>query len=73
VAGVGTGGTITGVTRYLKHTRGRAIRSIAVEPTASPVITQKRAGEPLKPGRTRSRASAPASSPRCSTSRCSTR
>jgi len=49
VSGVGTGGTITGVTRYLKHTRGKAIVSIAVEPTASPVLTQSRAGEPLKP------------------------
>ncbi|MDP2005186.1 MAG: cysteine synthase A [Rubrivivax sp.] len=50
VAGVGTGGTITGVTRYLKHTRGRAILSVAVEPTASPVLTQTRAGEEIKPG-----------------------
>ena len=50
VSGVGTGGTITGVTRYLKKTRGKAIRSIAVEPAASPVLTQTRAGDPLKPG-----------------------
>jgi cysteine synthase A len=50
VAGVGTGGTITGVSRYLKHTRGKAILSVAVEPTASPVLTQKRQGEALKPG-----------------------
>lgn len=50
VSGVGTGGTITGVTRYIKKTKGKAIKSIAVEPTASPVLTQKRAGEPLKPG-----------------------
>ena len=49
VAGVGTGGTITGVTRYLKKTKGKAITSVAVEPAASPVLTQKRAGEPLKP------------------------
>jgi cysteine synthase A len=49
VAGVGTGGTITGVTRYLKKTKGKAITSVAVEPEASPVLTQKRAGEPLKP------------------------
>ncbi len=49
VSGVGTGGTITGVSRYLKHTRGKAIQSVAVEPAASPVLTQKRAGEPLKP------------------------
>jgi cysteine synthase A len=49
VAGVGTGGTITGVTRYLKKTKGKAITSVAVEPEASPVLTQKRAGETLKP------------------------
>ena len=49
VAGVGTGGTITGVSRYLKHTRGKAIVSIAVEPSHSPVITQTRAGQPLAP------------------------
>ena len=50
VSGVGTGGTITGVSRYLKRTRGKAIVSIAVEPTASPILTQRRAGEALKPG-----------------------
>lgn len=50
VAGVGTGGTITGVSRYLKQTKGKAIRSIAVEPAASPVLTQQRSGQPLKPG-----------------------
>lgn len=50
ISGVGTGGTITGVSRYIKKTKGKAIKSVAVEPTASPVITQKRAGEPLKPG-----------------------
>ncbi|MBW6495020.1 MAG: cysteine synthase A [Burkholderiaceae bacterium] len=50
VSGVGTGGTITGVTRYIKITRGKKIFSVAVEPAASPVLTQKRAGEPLKPG-----------------------
>jgi cysteine synthase A len=50
VAGVGTGGTITGVSRYIKGTRGKAITSVAVEPTASPVMTQQRAGQPLKPG-----------------------
>jgi cysteine synthase len=49
VSGVGTGGTITGVTRYLKQTRGKPIWSVAVEPSASPVLTQKRAGEALKP------------------------
>lgn len=50
VSGVGTGGTITGVSRYIKKTKGKPIVSVAVEPTASPVLTQKRAGEPLKPG-----------------------
>ena len=49
VAGVGTGGTITGVSRYLKKTQGKAITSVAVEPAASPLLTQTRAGEPLKP------------------------
>jgi len=50
VSGVGTGGTITGVTRYIKNTKGKPIVSVAVEPTASPVLTQSRAGEPIKPG-----------------------
>ncbi|MBL9082493.1 MAG: cysteine synthase A, partial [Planctomycetales bacterium] len=50
VSGVGTGGTITGVTRYIKNTKKKPIISVAVEPTASPVLTQKRAGDPLKPG-----------------------
>ena len=50
VSGVGTGGTITGVSRYFKQGRGKSIQSVAVEPTASPVLTQTRAGEPLKPG-----------------------
>jgi cysteine synthase A len=50
VSGVGTGGTITGISRYFKKVRGKAIRSVAVEPTASPVLTQKRAGLPLQPG-----------------------
>ena len=50
VSGVGTGGTITGVARYLKHTKGKAIRAVAVEPAASPILSQKRAGEALKPG-----------------------
>jgi len=50
VSGVGTGGTITGVSRYIKQTQGKAIISIAVEPEASPVLSQRRAGEPLKPG-----------------------
>ncbi|MCM8594813.1 cysteine synthase A [Accumulibacter sp.] len=50
VSGVGTGGTITGVSRYIKHTQGRKILSVAVEPSASPVLSQKRAGQPLQPG-----------------------
>lgn len=50
VSGIGTGGTITGVSRHIKGTRGKAILSVAVEPVHSPVITQKLRGEPLKPG-----------------------
>ena len=50
VCGVGTGGTITGASRYLKNTRGKAIVSVAVEPVHSPVISQTIAGEPLVPG-----------------------
>lgn len=50
VAGVGTGGTITGISRYLKKTRGKNIVSVAVEPASSPVISQYLAGRPLKPG-----------------------
>ncbi|WKE64302.1 cysteine synthase A [Gallaecimonas kandeliae] len=50
VAGVGTGGTITGVSRYFKNTKGKQVLSVAVEPTDSPVISQKLAGEELKPG-----------------------
>lgn len=50
VAGVGTGGTITGVSRYIKNTKGKAITSVAVEPVESPVITQALAGEEIKPG-----------------------
>ncbi|MBX3617969.1 cysteine synthase A [Nitrosomonas sp.] len=50
VAGVGTGGTITGVSRYIKRTKGKAIVSVAVEPTASPVLSQTRAGVSLTPG-----------------------
>ena len=49
VSGVGTGGTITGVSRFIKNTKGKKILSVAVEPTESPVITQKLAGQPLKP------------------------
>jgi cysteine synthase A len=50
VAGVGTGGTITGVSRYLKKTRGKAVISVAVEPSASPILTQTRRGEAITPG-----------------------
>ena len=50
VAGVGTGGTITGTTRFLKSVAEHKITSVAVEPTDSPVITQAMAGEELKPG-----------------------
>ena len=49
VAGVGTGGTITGVSRYLKNVRGKNIVSVAVEPRESPVISQKLAGQEIKP------------------------
>lgn len=47
VSGVGTGGTITGVSRYIKQTQNKAILSVAVEPSASPVLSQQRAGQPL--------------------------
>ncbi|MBW7901711.1 MAG: cysteine synthase A [Rhodocyclaceae bacterium] len=50
ISGVGTGGTITGVSRHIKKTRGKPILSVAVEPEASPVLTQARAGQPLQPG-----------------------
>jgi cysteine synthase A len=50
VAGVGTGGTITGVTRYLKDEKKKVVWSVAVEPTHSPVLTAIRAGETPKPG-----------------------
>lgn len=50
IAGVGTGGTLTGVSRYIKKTKGKKIVSVAVEPTDSPVISQALAGEPIKPG-----------------------
>src|SRR5271169_2861237 len=49
VSGVGTGGTITGVSRFIKKTKGKPIVSVAVEPAASPVLTQQRAGLPLQP------------------------
>ena len=50
ISGVGTGGTLTGVSRYIKQTRGKAITTIAVEPDASPVISQTMAGETIQPG-----------------------
>ena len=50
VAGVGTGGTITGISRYFKQRRGKPIMSVAVEPAGSPVLTQHLAGQPLRPG-----------------------
>jgi len=50
VSGIGTGGTITGVSRYIKKVRGKAILSVGVEPEASPILTQNLKGEPLKPG-----------------------
>lgn len=49
VAGVGTGGTITGVSRYIKHQCRKNILSVAVEPTSSPVISQTRNGDEVKP------------------------
>jgi cysteine synthase len=49
VAGVGTGGTLTGVSRYIKQTKGKKILTVAVEPTHSPVISQTLAGQPLAP------------------------
>lgn len=49
VSGVGTGGTLTGVSRFIKKTKGKAIVSVAVEPRESPVISQKLAGQELKP------------------------
>ncbi|MBT0652006.1 cysteine synthase A [Geomobilimonas luticola] len=50
VSGVGTGGTITGISRYIKNTKGKQITSVAVEPKESPVISQKLAGQEIKPG-----------------------
>jgi len=50
VAGVGTGGTITGIARYFKHKQGKPITVVAVEPESCPVITQARAGQPIEPG-----------------------
>ena len=50
VSGVGTGGTITGVSRYIKQTKGKSILSVAVEPEASPVLSQTVAGQTIQPG-----------------------
>jgi len=50
VCGVGTGGTITGISRFFKQEKGRDLLSVAVEPAASPVISQTLAGKPLQPG-----------------------
>ena len=49
VSGVGTGGTITGISRFIKKAKGKPIVSVAVEPAASPILTQQRAGLPLQP------------------------
>lgn len=50
ISGVGTGGTLTGTSRYLKNTKGKKVITVAVEPESSPVITQALAGEEIKPG-----------------------
>jgi cysteine synthase A len=50
VSGIGTGGTITGVSRYIKCEKSKTILSVGVEPANSPVITQHLAGQPLRPG-----------------------
>jgi cysteine synthase A len=52
VAGIGTGGTITGISRYFKLEKKKKILSVGVEPETSPVITQTRAGDPVRPGPT---------------------
>ncbi|BBG29429.1 cysteine synthase A [Zymobacter palmae] len=49
VAGVGTGGTLTGISRYFEHARKRPLHSVAVEPAESPIISQALAGQPLTP------------------------
>ena len=50
VSGVGTGGTITGIMRFIRQQQGKAVTAVAVEPETSPVLTQAQAGEPLRPG-----------------------
>ncbi len=72
VAGVGTGGTITGISRYIKKTQGKQILSVAVEPVSSPVISQAMAGQELKPSPHKIQASAPVSCRRTSICRWST-
>jgi cysteine synthase A len=53
VAGIGTGGTVSGVSRYFKKVRGATLLTVGVEPASSPVITQRLAKQPLRPGPTR--------------------
>jgi len=50
VSGIGTGGTISGVAQYIKQVKGKPILAVGIEPAGSPVIAQKLAGQPLKPG-----------------------
>src|SRR6185437_10495509 len=50
VSGIGTGGTITGVSRYIKKEKKKKIVSVGLEPTGSPVISQHLAGQPMRPG-----------------------
>ncbi|MGP8247758.1 MAG: cysteine synthase A [Bryobacteraceae bacterium] len=50
VSGIGTGGTISGISRYIKQAQGKPILAVGIEPLNSPVITQKLAGQPLRPG-----------------------
>ena len=50
VSGIGTGGTISGVSRYIKKDKGKKITSVGVEPAGSPVISQHLSGQPLRPG-----------------------
>ncbi len=72
VAGVGTGGTITGVSRYIKDTQGKPILSVAVEPVSSPVISQALAGKRSSRAHTRFRGLVPVSYQRTSICRWST-
>jgi cysteine synthase len=72
VAGVGTGGTISGISQYFKLDKKQPLISVAVEPADSPVITQTRAGQEIKPGPHKIKGSARDSSPRRSISQWST-